>query len=327
MTPLEERYRRLLRLLPAGYQDRWGDDMVQTFLDGMRQPDPDDDELVQELGRPDRSEIVSVVLLAARLRLGAAPGASDRAVSRGEAVRYAVLALAAVHASGAGLDAFALVWRGLTPIRGGWSATAAGLVGILWLPAFLALVFGRLAWARPLIATAVGLTTLLVAADLFHGPAPATWVLLVLDALALVGLVAFEDGKRPVRPRPWLIGLAAGFIGLPGYLLLAVPVHGRPPVLDWYGLICLATVVAAVVNLRTRQAGRRQAVLLLTVGALLLRATSTADYFRFVPAAERTPYLLASATETTLLLAFGVALWWAGVGVGAAGQARVDERG
>ena len=35
MTPLEERYRKLLRLLPGDYRDRWGDDMVETFLAGI----------------------------------------------------------------------------------------------------------------------------------------------------------------------------------------------------------------------------------------------------------------------------------------------------
>lgn len=31
-TDLEHRYRRLLRLLPAGYRQAWEEDMVTTFL-------------------------------------------------------------------------------------------------------------------------------------------------------------------------------------------------------------------------------------------------------------------------------------------------------
>ena len=61
---LEQRYRRVLRLLPGYYRDKWEEDMVAAFLDSWLTGDPDEDSVTMEYDRPTRQEIASVVALA-----------------------------------------------------------------------------------------------------------------------------------------------------------------------------------------------------------------------------------------------------------------------
>jgi hypothetical protein len=49
---LEQRYRRVLRLLPGYYRDQWEEDMVAAFLDGWMTGDPDEDSVTMEFDRP-----------------------------------------------------------------------------------------------------------------------------------------------------------------------------------------------------------------------------------------------------------------------------------
>ena len=69
---LEQRYRRVLRLLPGYYRDKWEEDMVAAFLDSWHSGDPDDDEWALEFCKPTWGEVGSVAALAARLYLGGA---------------------------------------------------------------------------------------------------------------------------------------------------------------------------------------------------------------------------------------------------------------
>ena len=116
---LEQRYRRVLRLLPGYYRDRWEEDMAAAYLDSWLTGDPEVDECVLEFCRPDWPEAASVAGLAARLYLGGA-GAPRRYFAWGQAARNAVLAVMVVHAV-RGVAA-------LVPLA--WSHRAAG-----WLPA------------------------------------------------------------------------------------------------------------------------------------------------------------------------------------------------
>ena len=43
---LEQRYRRVLRLLPGYYRAQWEEDMVAAFLDSWLTGDPDEDESI-----------------------------------------------------------------------------------------------------------------------------------------------------------------------------------------------------------------------------------------------------------------------------------------
>jgi len=105
---LEQRYRRVLRLLPDFYRQQWEEDMVAAFLDSWLTGDASTDECVLEFCKPGWQEVASVVLLAARLYLGGA-GAPRRYLAWGQAVRGAVLALLMVHAV-RGLDGLRLVF-------------------------------------------------------------------------------------------------------------------------------------------------------------------------------------------------------------------------
>jgi hypothetical protein len=67
---LEQRYRRVLRLLPGYYRDNWEEDMVAAFLDSWLTGDPDEDVAILEFCKPTRPEVASVASLAVRLYLG-----------------------------------------------------------------------------------------------------------------------------------------------------------------------------------------------------------------------------------------------------------------
>ncbi|HEV2373446.1 MAG TPA: hypothetical protein VGS19_14890 [Streptosporangiaceae bacterium] len=69
---LEQRYRRVLRLLPGYYRDKWEEDMVAAFLDSWLTGDPEADEYITQAARPTWGEVASVVAVAARLYLGGA---------------------------------------------------------------------------------------------------------------------------------------------------------------------------------------------------------------------------------------------------------------
>jgi len=161
---LEQRYRRVLRLLPGYYRQQWEEDMVAAFLDSRLTGDPDTDECVLEFCKPAWQEVASVVLLAARLYLGGA-GAPHRYFAWGQAMRGAVLALLMVHAV-RGLDGLRLVFlaRGLPPVGIvpappaamapmpgiGWPAGVWYLAGYAWIVIFVALVLGHYRAARVL---------------------------------------------------------------------------------------------------------------------------------------------------------------------------------
>ena len=94
---LERRYRRVLRLLPGWYRERWEQDMVATFLDSWLTGDAHTDECVLEFCKPAWAEVASVVLLAAAVpgrpghsasaRLG--PGPAARGARRAAGTRGA----------------------------------------------------------------------------------------------------------------------------------------------------------------------------------------------------------------------------------------------
>src|SRR5207253_8273285 len=48
---LEQRYRRVLRLLPGYYRDMWEEGMVAAFLDSWLTGDPDEDSVTMEYDR------------------------------------------------------------------------------------------------------------------------------------------------------------------------------------------------------------------------------------------------------------------------------------
>ncbi|MEV6318870.1 hypothetical protein [Streptomyces sp. NPDC051776] len=89
---LEERFRAVLRVLPAYYRQDREEEMVDTFLSDHEPLDED-----AELGRPRAREIAGVLVLAIRTRL-AGPGAPARYVAYGRTARLVGLLGAALLA-------------------------------------------------------------------------------------------------------------------------------------------------------------------------------------------------------------------------------------
>ena len=67
---LEQRYRRVLRLLPGYYRDTWEEDMVAGLPGQLADRRPGRRRVTMEFDRPSWPEVASVAGLAARLYLG-----------------------------------------------------------------------------------------------------------------------------------------------------------------------------------------------------------------------------------------------------------------
>jgi hypothetical protein len=301
---LEERYRRVLRLLPAPYRARWEEDMVATFLAATgAEDDTEDAAYLRDHGRPGTREVASVLALALRLRVG---GAEAPPVARlwGDAVRAVALAGLLVHAVTSAVGIVVTLWLAgrvaLLPAppvgpafhvpAGGWRV-ALEFVGLFSVAGFVALVVGQPRPARwlaavPLLVGWVG--TLHAAVTWPGGVFLSTWLTLLVDTAVVLAIWAFHHDAPPVRRRPWLAASAGGLVLGAGHAvaLLALPVRAelRFTALDWPGLCALAVSVAAVGYLVARRRRVRVAahwpltLLLLAVAAFALRAASAAEY-------------------------------------------------
>ena len=209
---LEQRYRRVLRLLPGYYRHTWEEDMVAAFLDSWLTGDPETDEYITRVARPSWAEVASVTGLAGRLYLGGA-GTPRRYFAWGQAVRGAVLAVALVHAV-RGLGALVvLVWAhrllgvpappatvAAAPPAGVWPAVWYS-VTCAWIAIFGALVLGRYRAARLIAALAIvpGLVAALQAQQAGILQAPfASWAFWVLLCLVPV----WPCPRSTVTPHP-----------------------------------------------------------------------------------------------------------------------------
>ena len=165
MSLLEDRYRHVLRLLPASYRAEREEEMVCAFLEGSGDLSDADSP------RPRWSEIASVAALSLRVRLGGA-GAPPRFFAWGEAVRLVAVLGLFFHAM------MSCVWLGdflrppgvfgspsvdyraaLGPAGSAerlWNIVQ-GLGGLLWIAAFASLVRGRPRAAKPLALLALAL--------------------------------------------------------------------------------------------------------------------------------------------------------------------------
>ncbi|OJF15157.1 hypothetical protein [Couchioplanes caeruleus] len=303
---LEERYRRVLRLLPADYRHAWEEDMVDSFLQGAYDANPEDPEGV-EISSPSRAEVASVAALALRLRLGGT-GAAPRRFARAEAIRLVALAGLLAHVVTALTDTLTMAWMvwrlddliGPDGIPEGswltdrWHALWA-LAGLLWLPAYLSLLFGHRRAARVL--AVVALLPMLFSGAV--GPAGYEFTsgqayALFFGALPVLALAAFHQDAPPIRYRPWLIAVP---VGVALALAVQLPVHlnshrlgaGRDlwllALVDWPGLWCTAlagaTVMQLVATRRSAIPSRPLALALLVAAAFGLRLATTLDYFRW----------------------------------------------
>jgi hypothetical protein len=260
---LEQRYRRVLRLLPGWYRERWEQDMVAAFLDSWHSGDPEDDEWALEFCRPTWGEVASVAGLAARLYLGGA-ATPRRYFAWGQAVRNAVLTVVLVHAV-LGLEVL---------VRAAWSRRLFGLpappailvvfspgvvwpavyhlVNIAWIVIFVTLALGHNRTARVLAVLAIvpGLAALLQAEFTGVMPAPfGPWAWWVLFDLALVlAMASFHRDAPPAARWPWLLSLPAGYLLVFGPVLTLLATGNSAWLPDFPGLCCLLAALACLAH-------------------------------------------------------------------------------
>ncbi len=299
---LEQRYRRVLRLLPGYYRDKWEEDMVAAFLDSWMTGDPDEDSVTMEFDRPGWQEVASVASLAARLYLGAA-GTPRRYLAWGQALRGAVLALLLVHAT-AGLDGVVSVFvprDGRRPVPAPpatianlpgslWPATVWYAVGYVWIVIFVALILGhyRLARAAAAVAIVPALVWLLRGQLTGSLLSPfASWAYwFLIDLTPVLAMAAFHRDAPPLARRPWLLAL-------PGYyLLVSVPVLAAKLtghfawVPDAPGLCCIVVALLCLAYVPRAWSGRAGTgawsltLVLLAAVAGLYRIISLGDYLQ-----------------------------------------------
>jgi hypothetical protein len=260
---LEQRYRRVLRLLPRYYRAAWEEDMVAAFLDSWLTGDRETDQYIIRAARPSWAETASVAGLAIRLYLGGA-GAPRRYFAWGQAVRRAVLTVLLLHAA-LGVNALVLLaWNrhlaGLpTPplfLRehppGGVWPVAYYVTNAAWIVVFVTLVLGRYRTARLLAAAAIVPTFVAVLQDQLTGvmPAPfgslAYWILLSLTPV--LAMTAFHRDAPPAERRPWLLALPVGYllVFVPQLVLRATGNFAWLP--DFPGLCCIIVSVACLAH-------------------------------------------------------------------------------
>jgi hypothetical protein len=260
---LEQRYRRVLRLLPGYYRQRWEEDMIAAFLDSWHSGDPDDDEWALEFCKPTWGEVASVAGLAARLYLGGA-ATPRRYFAWGQAIRRAVLTVMLVHAV-LGLNVLVrTAWSrrlfGLpappaslvTASPSGVWPTVFHMVNVAWIVIFVTLALGHYRTARLLAALAIvpGLAALLQAQLTGIMPAPfgpwAWWVL--LDLAPVLAMTAFHSDAPPAARLPWLLALPAGYLLVIGPLLALQASGNLAWAPDFSGQCCLLVALACLVH-------------------------------------------------------------------------------
>jgi hypothetical protein len=146
---LERRYRRLLRLLPANYRYHWEEEMVGAFMEGAHAGD-------LASGRALRGERLSVVGLAARLRLTGEHG-TPRGLVWYQALHGLALLILLYQALSATMSVAIRIRSVIDyfPLEG-WSAYLGFLawspaLGLFWVAAFGCFVLARLRAARVLV--------------------------------------------------------------------------------------------------------------------------------------------------------------------------------
>jgi hypothetical protein len=233
VSPLEQRYRRLLQWLPEPARSRWADDMTETYLSVTTADDPE----YAEFGSPSTADRLDVARLALGLRLGA-PGASVRAVAAGQTVRLVAAAGTVALASTSLVGLVSTAWLHdrlpflAAPELGGrllWGPREALLTVLEVLTVALAVcvlrgtaatrllalavLTGQLAWALTLPTTPVqllpqltGIVPLVAAALLPTGvPLRRPWWLL---AVVVAPLLTWPFALVPDRPADWVTALA-----------------------------------------------------------------------------------------------------------------------
>ena len=320
---LEQRYRRLLRLLPGWYRARWEEDMVAAFLDSWLTGDPEADEYIRKAAWPSCAEIASVAGLAVRLHLGG-PG-TPRRYAWGQALRRAVLTVLLVHAVLAVDILVSLAWS--RPLAGWLHVLPASLVvvsppnvwpgvyylvNVTWIVIYVMLALGRYRTARVLVALAIVPDLVALLQAQFTGIMPAPfgpwpfWIL--LDLVPVLAMTAFHRDATPAARWPWLLALPAGYLLVYGPLLVLQATGNSAWLPDFPGLCCLLVSLACLAH-APRAWSRRAAgtgvwsltLALLAALAGALRIATLTDYVN-------DPHLIKVSLAELLIMLAAVAL-------------------
>jgi hypothetical protein len=320
---LERRYRRVLRLLPGWYRDKWEQDMVAAFLDGWLTGDPDADAYITRAARPGWAESASVAGLAARLHLGG-PGTARR-FTWGQAIRRAALAVLLVHAVLA-VDVLLFLVRSRRLV--GWlpapqaslvTAAPAGvwarvycLVCVTWIVAFVTLALGHRRTARVLAALAIvpGLVALLQAQFTGIMPAPSgPWVFWVLlDLAPVLALTAFHSGAPPAARWPWLLALPAGYLLVYGPVLALEATGNSAWLPDFSGLCCILVSLACLAHAPRAWSRQAAGTGLWSLTLVLLAAVAGAYRIVSLTGYLNDPHLIHVSLAELLIVLAAVAL-------------------
>ena len=329
MTPLEQRYRALLRRLPTSYRRQWEDDMVATYLATTIPDDPEEAEYVEHCGRPSREERWDILRLAVRLRLGGV-GDPPHAQAWGDAVcRVTLVGLLANTVSPiGGLWRRAWLSGGLgwpplppavlqmaSPPQSVWQSVLEAAT-LLWVVAFIAAVMGhrRGAAVAGVVAAVPTVTWVVHAVEFamtagFRGFLVSTLAMAVVTVLPLLAMAAFHGQSLPLAPRPWLVALGgtAVLAAVPAYLSL-VP---NGVFVDRAGLWSVAVAGAAAVHLTRGRGGRsdlgRTMALAIVGGVVLtLRVVTLLDLMQ---ATEIPGAVGAGIVQALVVATLGAALW------------------
>lgn len=206
---LEARYRRALTLLPIGYREQRGEEMISVLLDGA----------AAGRCRPSVAELASLASLAIRLRVGAS-GGTRRAIAAGEVLRRTALAGLLVMglwyvATAAGDLALMFAQRGrflLFMPRGYLAFRLTFDFGrpLLCLGAFVALVLGRRRLGRAFGVAQLGLMVAAAARNEYTATSDEAALLAVALVVAIaVGLGFHSAAPRIATPRRWLVAVTS----------------------------------------------------------------------------------------------------------------------
>jgi hypothetical protein len=320
---LERRYRRVLRLLPGWYRQRWEQDMVAAFLDSWLTGDPAADEYITWAAGPSWAEVASVARLAVQLHLGG-PG-TPRRHAWGQAIRRAVLTMVLVHAVLAVNVLVFLVWSrrlagwlhvlpaSLVVVSPGsvWPMVYY-LVSAAWIVIFGSLALGHYRLARVLAALAIvpGLVALLQAHLTGIMPAPfgpwAFWVL--LDLAPVLAMTAFHRDAAPAARWPWLLALPVGCLLVYGPLL-AVQATGNSAWLpDFSGLCCILAALACLAHAPRAWSRQAAGTGLWSLTLALLAAVAGVYRIATLTGYLHDPHLIAVSLAELLIVQAAVAL-------------------
>jgi hypothetical protein len=316
---LERRYRRVLRLLPGWYRQRWEQDMIAAFLDSWLTGDPEADEYITWAAGPSFAEVASVAGLAVRLHLGG-PGTARRC-AWGHAIRRAVLTVTLAHAVLAVNVLALLVWSrrlagwlhvlpaSLVVVSPGsvWPAVYY-LVNVAWMVIFVSLALGHYRLARVLAALAIvpGLVALLQAQLTGIMPAPfGPWVFWVLlDLAPVLAMTAFHRDAPPAARWPWLLALPAGYLWVYGPLLALQATGNSAWLPDFSGLCCILVSLACLAHAPRAWSGQAAGTGLWSLTLVLLAAVAGAYRIGTLTGYLHDPHLIAvSLTELLIVLA------------------------